>query len=117
MELKQIFSQEIANTLIEKGYPVVRIDQTTSKKPIFCFEQTEALSADLDKVFGPKRVTITDPKTVKRLLDKGFHIVDIKPNRFNHDKTVFLFEDSELLETALKEVTDHPDDEKVLKEA
>lgn len=115
MELKNIFSQDVANVLIEKGHKVVRIDQTPNKRPIFCFEQTEALDADLDEVFGPKKITIADPSTVKRLLKKGFHIVDIKPDRFNHDKTVFLFEDSEELQRVLEKPAE--DNEKVLKEA
>lgn len=115
MELKNIFSQDVANVLIEKGHKVVRIDQTPNKRPIFCFEQTEVLDADLDEVFGPKKITIADPSTVKRLLRKGFHIVDIKPDRFNHDKTVFLFEDSEELQKVLEKPGE--DDEKVLKEA
>ena len=115
MELKNIFSQDVANVLIETGHKVVRIDQPPNKRPIFCFEQTEALDADLDEVVGPKKITIADPSTVKRLLRKGFHIVDIKPDRFNHDKTVFLFEDSEELQKVLEKPAE--DDEKVLKEA
>ena len=120
MELKNIFSQDVANVLIEKGHKAVRIDQTPNRRPIFCFEQTETLDADLDEVFGPKRITVADPSTVKRLLKEGFHIVDIKPDRFNREKTVFLFEDSEEFQKALGSAAEKPtegDDEKVLKEA
>lgn len=71
-------------------------------------------------MFGPKKITIADPSTVKRLLREGFHIVDIKPDRFNREKTVFLFEDSEEFQKALGSAAEKPtegDDEKVLKEA
>jgi ribosome maturation factor RimP len=41
--------------------------------------------------------------TARHLRKLGFEIVDIKPDRYNHDKTIFIFKNSLELEQALRE--------------
>jgi len=48
---------------------------------------------------------ILSAKVARILLQKGFTISDIKGNKENKDKTVFVFNNSDALEKALKEYT------------
>lgn len=48
---------------------------------------------------------ITDPRIARKLLKKGFLVIDIKPNKSNPDKSVFIFENTEEFKVALEEVT------------
>ena len=38
---------------------------------------------------------ITDPRIARKLLKKSFVVIDIKPNKSNPDKSVFIFENTE----------------------
>ena len=48
---------------------------------------------------------VTDPRIARKLLKKGFVVIDIKPNKSNPDKSVFIFENTEEFKIALEEVT------------
>lgn len=48
---------------------------------------------------------ITDPRIARKLLKKGYVVIDIKPNKSNPDKSVFIFENTEEFKVALDEVT------------
>lgn len=48
---------------------------------------------------------VADPRIARKLLKKGFVVIDIKPNKSNPDKSVFLFENTEEFKIALEEVT------------
>ena len=48
---------------------------------------------------------VTDPRIARKLLKKGFFVIDIKPNKSNPDKSVFIFENTEEFKIALEEVT------------
>lgn len=41
---------------------------------------------------------IKSTKLARELLKGGFRILDIKPHRYNKDRTVFIFEDSGIME-------------------
>jgi translation initiation factor 1 (eIF-1/SUI1) len=47
---------------------------------------------------------VTDPRIARKLLKKGFVVIDIKPNKSNPDKSVFIFENTEEFKIALEEV-------------
>ena len=51
-----------------------------------------------------KYISIFKPKRVRKLLKCGFHIYDIKADKENKDKTIFIFENSEELQNKLKEI-------------
>ena len=48
---------------------------------------------------------VTDPRIARKLLKKGYVVIDIKPNKSNPDKSVFIFENTEEFKAALDEVT------------
>ena len=48
---------------------------------------------------------VTDPRIARKLLKKNFVVIDIKPNKSNPDKSVFVFENTEEFKIALEEVT------------
>lgn len=48
---------------------------------------------------------VTDPRVARKLLKKGYVVIDIKPNKSNPDKSVFIFENTEEFKVALEEVT------------
>lgn len=48
---------------------------------------------------------VTDPRIARKLLKKNFVVIDIKPNKSNPDKSVFIFENTEAFKVALEEVT------------
>ena len=48
---------------------------------------------------------VTDPRIARKLLKKNFVVIDIKPNKSNPDKSVFIFENTEAFKIALEEVT------------
>ena len=47
---------------------------------------------------------VTDPRVARKLLKKGFVVIDIKPNKSNPDKSVFIFENTDSFKVALEEV-------------
>lgn len=49
---------------------------------------------------------IFDAKIARRLLKEGFVVIDIKPNRENTDRSIFVFENTEEFKQALTEITD-----------
>lgn len=48
---------------------------------------------------------VTDARVARKLLKKGFFVIDIKPNKSNQDKSVFIFENTDNFKVALDEVT------------
>lgn len=49
---------------------------------------------------------IFDAKIARRLLKEGFVVIDIKPNRENTDKSIFVFENTEEFKSALTQIMD-----------
>lgn len=40
----------------------------------------------------------------RSLVRKGYSVIDIKPNRENHDRTVFVFKETDDFNTAMEEI-------------
>jgi hypothetical protein len=49
---------------------------------------------------------IFDAKIARKLLKQGFVVTDIKPNRENTDKSIFIFENTDEFKVALNQVMD-----------
>ena len=49
---------------------------------------------------------IFDAKIARKLLKQGFVVTDIKPNRENTDKSIFIFENTDEFKQALVELMD-----------
>jgi hypothetical protein len=49
---------------------------------------------------------IFDAKIARKLLKMGFVVIDIKPNRENTDKSIFVFENTEEFKQVLTEIID-----------
>ena len=49
---------------------------------------------------------IFDAKIARRLLKMGFVVIDIKPNRENTDKSIFVFENTEAFKRVLTQIMD-----------
>lgn len=52
-----------------------------------------------------KGKSIFAPNTARRLLKMGNVIIDIKPNKDNHEKTIFIFRDDEKLRKDLSAIS------------
>ena len=50
-----------------------------------------------------KAKIVFSPQIARYLLKKGYKIIDIKPSRENREKTLFVFEGSQNLGTAIAE--------------
>ena len=48
---------------------------------------------------------VCDARVARKLLKKNFVVIDIKPNKSNPDKSVFIFENTDEFKVALDEVT------------
>lgn len=60
---------------------------------------------------------IFDAKVARKLLKMGFVVIDIKPNRENTDKSIFVFENTEEFKQALTEIIDEMKVKKTAEEA
>ena len=49
---------------------------------------------------------IFDAKIARKLLKMGFVVIDIKPNRENTEKSIFVFENTEEFKQALAQIMD-----------
>lgn len=49
---------------------------------------------------------IFDAKIARKLLKQGFVVIDIKPNRENTEKSIFVFENTEEFQCALTKITE-----------
>lgn len=49
---------------------------------------------------------IFDAKIARKLLKMGFVVIDIKPNRENTDKSIFVFENTEEFQQTLAKIMD-----------
>ena len=49
---------------------------------------------------------IFDAKIARKLLKMGYVVIDIKPNRENTDKSIFVFENTEEFKQALAQLID-----------
>ena len=49
---------------------------------------------------------VFDAKMARKLLNQGFVVIDIKPNRENTDKTIFVFENTDEFKVALEKLMD-----------
>ena len=47
---------------------------------------------------------VTDARVARKLLKRGYVVIDIKPNKSNPDKSVFIFENTDEFKVALEEV-------------
>ena len=59
-----------------------------------------------DKKDTRKSRLIFDAKMARKLLKQGFVVIDIKPNRENADKTIFVFENTDEFKVALEKLMD-----------
>ena len=59
---------------------------------------------------------IFDAKIARKLLKMGFVVIDIKPNRENTDKSIFVFENTEEFKQKLAQVMDEINAKKEFKE-
>jgi translation initiation factor 1 (eIF-1/SUI1) len=59
-----------------------------------------------DKKDTRKSRLIFDAKMARKLLKQGFVVIDIKPNRENTDKTIFVFENTDEFKVALEKLMD-----------
>ena len=59
-----------------------------------------------DKKDIRKSRLVFDAKMARKLLKQGFVVIDIKPNRENTDKTIFVFENTEEFKVALEKLMD-----------
>ena len=48
---------------------------------------------------------VADARVARKLLKKGFFVIDIKPNKSNPDKSVFIFDNTDDFKVALDEAT------------
>ena len=48
---------------------------------------------------------VCDARVARKLLKSGFVVIDIKPNKSNPDKSVFIFENTDAFKVALDEIT------------
>ena len=48
---------------------------------------------------------VCDARVARKLLKRKFVVIDIKPNKSNPDKSVFIFENTDEFKIALDEVT------------
>jgi translation initiation factor 1 (eIF-1/SUI1) len=60
----------------------------------------------IDKKDTRKSRLIFDAKIARKLLKQGFVVVDIKPNRENTDKSIFIFENTDEFKVALEKLID-----------
>lgn len=49
---------------------------------------------------------IFDAKIARKLLKQGFVVIDIKPNRENTDKSIFVFENTDAFQHGLSQLMD-----------
>lgn len=59
-----------------------------------------------DKKDMRKSRLVFDAKMARKLLKQGFVVIDIKPNRENTDKTIFVFENTDEFKVALEKLMD-----------
>ena len=59
-----------------------------------------------DKKDTRKSRLIFDARIARKLLKQGFVVIDIKPNRENTDKTIFVFENTDEFKVALEKLMD-----------
>lgn len=63
---------------------------------------------------------IFDARMARKLLKMGFVVIDIKPNRENTDKSIFVFENTEEFKQALatvkEEMRPEPQEEQLIEE-
>lgn len=59
-----------------------------------------------DKKDTRKSRLIFDAKMARKLLKQGFVVIDIKPNRENTDKSIFVFENTDEFKLALEKLMD-----------
>lgn len=59
-----------------------------------------------DKKDIKKSRLVFDAKIARKLLKQGFVVIDIKPNRENTDKSIFVFENTDEFKVALEKLMD-----------
>ena len=59
-----------------------------------------------DKKDTRKSRLVFDAKMARKLLKQGFVVTDIKPNRENTDKSIFIFENTDEFKAALEKLMD-----------
>lgn len=132
-ETKLIFSQRVAKKLIEMGCTVTGItsNHDNHAKTVFAFKNDDRLAASLDEAMKsedpevPSFRVVSSAKIAKKLIEGGTELKDIRPDRNNAERTVFLFERVPGLEEKINEIAEaykeaearDPKDEKALKTA
>jgi hypothetical protein len=59
-----------------------------------------------DKKDTRKSRLIFDARIARKLLKQGFVVIDIKPNRENTDKSIFVFENTDEFKMAIEKLMD-----------
>lgn len=68
-------------------------------------DEKKIMKTDTVKTMSEKRGRCIYAAPVARaLVNRGFKIIDLKPNKYNHDKTVFVFEETADFNAALEEI-------------
>ena len=60
----------------------------------------------IDEKDTRKSRLIFDAKIARKLLKQGFVVIDIKPNRENTDKSIFVFENTDEFKQAVTKIMD-----------
>jgi hypothetical protein len=75
---------------------------------------------EIKEIDTRKSRLIFDARMARKLLKMGFVVIDIKPNRENTDKSIFVFENTEEFKQALatvkEEMRPEPQEEQLIEE-
>ncbi|UNC92732.1 hypothetical protein [Candidatus Contubernalis alkaliaceticus] len=120
-DVKLIFSGKLASGLLRLNYQILDVKQNKHQpdKTIFVFKDMDGLEEDLKTIRklgnlrGLKKnlkqqtanaKLIFNPKIARRLLGMGYEVIDIKKNKDNPERIVFVFENVSGLEEDLDEI-------------
>ena len=123
---KLIFSQRVAKRLIGMGNDVIDIEPNKGNrnKTVFVFQKNDKLSRDLDEATKKEnnetdnqRKVVSSTLIARQLIRRGFRPIDINPDKNNSDRTVFYFNKTDALDSAISDIMKEArrGDEKVLK--
>lgn len=128
---KLIFSQRVAKNLIALGEKITDIEPNNKEKSksVFVFAVSPTLSTSIEKATKREEVdtrfrVVSSAGVARHLIRDGFEVKDLRPDRTDKNRTVFVFERTGELEKKISEAEielkkmsalSAADDEKVLK--
>ncbi len=127
-DAKLIFSPQLANYLLRSGFDIVKIKKKRNSEDevVFVFRLQDNIQDVIDEWRqGPAPVEHTNkkdkdaklifnPSLANYLLNRGYFIIKLKPNRNNPSTPVFVFRlDDDLLET-MEDWNNLPDSKKTI---